>query len=106
MRSIQIGIASAIAMALMLALVNPTWGQNQLCAARVKVLGHLAKKYGEAPVAIGVTNKGGLVEVLTSVGGDTWTLIVTTPQGISCLVAAGEGWRTKDRDDSKFGPET
>ena len=67
-------------------------GQPQ-CNERDKVLSLLAKKYQETPVAAGVTNTGGLIEVLTDMKGDTWTIIVTTPQGMSCLVAAGEGWR-------------
>lgn len=25
--------------------------------------------------------------------GETWTVIVTTPDKIACLVASGEGWR-------------
>ncbi len=65
------------------------------CNPRDNVVGHLAKKYGEAPVAIGVTNKGALIEVLTTSDGSTWTIIVSMPNGTSCLVAAGEGWRTK-----------
>ena len=76
------------------------------CSPRSDVVGHLAKKYGEAPVALGVTNKGGLVEVLTTGDGNTWTIIVSTPNGQSCMVAAGEGWRTKDYDDSKLAPAT
>ncbi len=76
------------------------------CSPRTEVVGHLAKKYGEAPVAIGVTNKGGLVEVLTTGDGNTWTIIVSMPNGQSCMVAAGEGWRTKDYDDSKLAPAT
>ncbi len=67
------------------------------CAPRATALAHLAKKYGEAPVAIGVTNKGGLVEVLTTDDGNTWTIIVTLPNGTSCMVAAGEGWRVVER---------
>jgi hypothetical protein len=66
--------------------------QNQ-CNTRDSVLSLLANKYKEAPVAVGVTNTGGLVEVLSTGDGNTWTIIVTTPQGMSCLVAAGEGWR-------------
>ncbi len=73
---------------------------------RTDVLGHLAKKYGEAPVAIGVTDKGGLVEVLTTGDGNTWTIIVSMPNGTSCMVAAGEGWRTKIHDDTKLAPAT
>ena len=41
---------------------------------------------------------GGVVEILTSPDGNTWTIIVTTPQGMSCLVAAGEGWRAVEQD--------
>ncbi len=76
------------------------------CSPRSEVVGHLAKKYGEAPVAIGVTNKGGLVEVRTTSDGNTWTIIVSMPNGTACMVAAGEGWRTMERDDAKLAPAT
>ena len=76
------------------------------CSPRTDVIGHLAKKFGEAPVAIGVTNKGGLIEVLTTGDGNTWTIIVSQPNGTSCMVAAGEGWRTKDYDDARLAPST
>ena len=76
------------------------------CNPRPDVVGHLAKKYGEATVAIGVTNKGGLVEVLTTGDGLTWTIIVSMPNGTSCMVAAGEGWRTMERDEALLAPAT
>jgi hypothetical protein len=44
-----------------------------------------------------VTHNGGLVEVLSTGNGTTWSIIVTTPTGMSCLVAAGEGWRVKEQ---------
>ena len=75
------------------ALVASTAMAQPQCNERDNVLALLAKKYQETPVAGGVTNTGGLVEVLTDTKGGTWTIIVTTPQGMSCLVAAGEGWR-------------
>ena len=64
------------------------------CDRRDVVLEILQQKYKEQPVALGVTHNGGLVEVLTTGNGNTWSIIVTTPQGLSCLVSAGEGWRT------------
>ena len=67
------------------------------CNKRDNVLALLAKKYKETPIAAGVTNTGGLVEVLTDIKSGTWTIIVTTPQGVSCLVAAGEGWRNMEQ---------
>ena len=77
------------------ALATSTATAQPKCDARDSVVKHLASKYKENPVAIGVTNSGGLVEVLSTKNGTTWTIIVTTPQGMSCLVAAGEGWRNK-----------
>jgi len=66
------------------------------CDQRDSVIELLSQKYKEAPIALGVTHNGGLVEVLTNGNGKTWSIIVTTPQGMSCLVAAGEGWRMKE----------
>ncbi len=73
------------------------------CNSRDKVLELLSETYSEAPVAIGVTNNGGLVEVLSTGDGNTWSMIITSPQGISCLVAAGEGWRLIEQ--IAMGPE-
>ncbi len=67
------------------------------CNSRGKVLELLSETYSEAPLAVGVTNNGGLVEVLSTGDGNTWSIIITSPQGMSCLVAAGEGWRLIER---------
>ncbi len=70
-----------------------TKSQTLLCDQRASIIGLMAEKYGEAPVAIGVTNTGSIVEVLTTRDGTTWTIIVSNPNGTSCLIAAGESWR-------------
>ena len=80
-----------ILLALLLQWSAPAQAQPQ-CNDRESVVEFLASKYQERPVALGVTNMGGLVEVLTTENGDTWTIIVTTPRGLSCLVAAGGHW--------------
>ena len=41
-------------------------------------------------MALGLASNGGLLEVLTSGNGGTWTIILTMPNGVSCLVAAGK----------------
>jgi len=81
---------------------TPASAQPQ-CDQRENVLQLLSKKYKESPVAVGVTNNGGLVEVLSTDQGATWSIIVTTPNGMSCLVAAGEGWR--DVEQASLDPE-
>ncbi len=88
-------VASFAAAALMgpLGAHAQTQSQTLLCGQRASVIGRLAEKYREAPVAIGVTSTGSMVEVLTTSDGTTWTIIMSNPNGTSCLVAAGEGWR-------------
>ena len=81
-----------------LAVFSSAAAAQSQCNNRDSVISLLASKYKEAPVAVGVTNTGGLVEVLSTGDGNTWTIIVTTPQGMSCLVAAGEGWRAVEQD--------
>jgi hypothetical protein len=64
------------------------------CGQRNTVLGYLSAKYSEKPVAMGIAANGGLIEVLTSNEGTTFTIIVTMPEGETCMVAAGESWES------------
>ena len=75
--------------------VLPAMAQQQQpsCAKRADVLKHLSAKYTEAPVALGIANNGGVVEVLSSQSGASWTIIITMPNGPTCMVAAGENWQ-------------
>ena len=66
--------------------------QNFNCDDRGKVLRHFEKSYSEVPVAFGLANNSVVLEVLSSREGETWTIIVTSPQGISCLMASGTDW--------------
>ena len=78
---------------LVLPLSLPATAQN-ICTARAEVLGHLDSKFSEAPVAMGLANNGGVIEVLSSGTGTTWTIIITMPNGVTCLLAAGESWES------------
>ena len=62
------------------------------CTDRSSALSHLSKNYQEEPVAMGLASSGGIVEVLTDEKGLSWSIIVTMPTGVTCLVASGEGW--------------
>lgn len=70
----------------------PASAQQSPCTKRPEVVGHLAKQYSEAPVAIGLSSNGGVVEVLSSKKNQSWTMIITMPDGNTCLMAAGENW--------------
>ncbi len=61
---------------------------------RGEIVDQLAGQYAEAPVAMGLASNGGVIELFTSADGATWTLVLTMPDGLSRMVAAGESWTT------------
>lgn len=91
----------AVAVVALVVTARPASGQS--CNLRGQVLDHLAMKYGEIPTATGVTEGGGLIELLVDPVDDTWTLILSMPNGQSCILAMGEGWRPVS--DSDEGPQ-
>ena len=59
---------------------------------RTVVVEQLAKSYAEAPRALGITADGAVLELFTAGEGETWTIVVTLPNGMSRIVATGENW--------------
>ena len=80
-----------------------TADEPAICRPRSEVLSHLARSYGELPKGAGLTDAGNLLEVLSAANGSTWSIIVTTPQGTSCLVAAGEAWKELEKPPTDDG---
>ncbi|RUW85595.1 hypothetical protein EOA29_04180 [Mesorhizobium sp. M1E.F.Ca.ET.063.01.1.1] len=74
---------------------------SPLCASRPEILKQLSIRFKEAPVALGLDKNGSVVEVLTSDDGETWTILISQPNGPSCLVASGEGWEELKRVGAK-----
>ncbi len=105
MKTMTTMACTSLVLAAALSLAPSEASAQVTCNQRDNVLGHLAQKYQEVPVAIGVTNRGGLVEVLSTGDGKTWTIIISTPDGQSCLVAAGEGWRAVPKAAGSADPK-
>src|SRR3712207_5652339 len=59
------------------------------CAPHADMLSVLAKQYGEVPQALGVVNGSRVIEVLSSKQG-SFTILVTQPDGMACILAAGQ----------------
>ncbi len=89
MKRVILGIAAA---AMTLALAPTAQAQQQICEKRADIMRHLADKYDERPVAMGVQPNGTILEIVASKMG-TWTIIVTAPTGVSCAMTAGEAWQ-------------
>lgn len=62
-----------------------------ICGNRTEIAARLKSGYEERAVAAGLSGNGGVVELYKSESGG-WTLLVTRPSGVSCLLAAGEHW--------------
>jgi hypothetical protein len=87
----------AAALAMLAAPVVPAQAQAPTCVKRADLIKHLSSKYHEAPAAVGLADNGSLVEVFASKAGETWTVTVTMPNGISCMVATGQNWQDLPR---------
>ena len=80
-----------------LLILLPTIAAAQLpCAARDEIVGEITQRFKEAPEATGVTPQGMLLEVFVSEA-RSWTILLTTPQGLSCIAAVGENWEREFR---------
>ncbi len=85
-------ITMVLALLTLATLAVPAMAQQQMpCAERSALVGELKEKYKEASQGVGMTGNGAVMELMTSEGG-SWSLVVTMPNGKSCLIATGSGW--------------
>ena len=64
-----------------------------VCGDRENFVEHLAEGFEEAPTAFGVVDSGSILEVLVSPTG-SWSILVTSPAGLTCMIASGQSWET------------
>ncbi|MFG6594925.1 hypothetical protein ACGYK4_10300 [Sulfitobacter sp. 1A13368] len=62
------------------------------CAPRDHVVLRLADGYGEMRQSMGLGGDNAVVEVFASDQTGSWTITVTGVNGITCLVASGQGF--------------
>ena len=85
-------LITATAISLFIALPATAQQQNRNCAPREAVVERLANTYGESRQSIGLGERGMVIETFASQDTGTWTITVTTPNGLTCLVASGQSW--------------
>ncbi len=63
------------------------------CGIRAEVVEKLANEFGETQREIGlVPERDVVMELFASGDGQTWTLMLSFPDGKSCLFASGTDW--------------
>ena len=79
---------------------GPQAMQRMPCGKRTDVVRMLRENSGEGPIAHGLANTGAVAEVFISAEG-TWTIVATSPNGLSCMIGTGQAWQpTIARDDT------
>ena len=79
---------------LLLLIVLVLWAPEaiaQACNFRVVIVAALAKNFQEVPVWIGFRGNRSL-EIFSEANGGSWSLVISHPNGTSCLVVGGESW--------------
>ena len=65
------------------------------CADRDDAVKRLQQRYGERQVAVGLTSRGALLELLATRTGSSWSVLMTNPNGRSCLIVFGSDLTTR-----------
>ena len=82
----------ALSIVILLSLSGQSFAQMAAaCGDRGSIAEKLDEGYSEQPIAMGLSADGSVVEVFAAVSG-TFTIIVTQPSGISCILVTGESW--------------
>ena len=63
-----------------------------LCGERDEIRKLLTDRYQESSRGVGLVSDKGVVELLISETG-TWSILMTTATGSTCIVAAGHTWQ-------------
>ena len=69
---------------------------QMVCGQREDIVSQLKNKYGEVRYSYGLQQGRGVVEVFANGDSGSWTILVTSPQGKSCLMAAGEAFQADE----------
>lgn len=89
----SLAIKLIVTMSLLISVTGEAEAQNrQNCAPRQTVLERLSSKYGETRQSIGLGNRGVVMELFASTSTGTWTITVTTPDGLTCMIGAGNSY--------------
>lgn len=105
MRRYKTAILSALVLIIGSSLFAPAASAQPVCGTHSAVSNNLKKSYAEVPVSMGVTIGGGVIEVYASPK-VTWTLVITQPNGVSCLIAAGQDWEELPKPEMISGAQT
>ncbi len=84
-------LAAVVFAALMLAIGTQAQAQTA-CGKRADMVRVLDKEYGETRRGGGLSGPTAIFEIWASEATGSWTILVTAPNGLTCIMAVGTGW--------------
>ena len=86
-------ISKLIVCAIVFALATSSAMAQTNCGNHDDIVSKLANEYSETRVGIGLNDNGRVLELFASPTG-TWTILITPPKGLTCMVETGQSWET------------
>lgn len=80
------------ALAMLILIAGGADARSANCAPREVVVDRLATAYGETRHSMGLGAQGAVMEVFASHTSGSWTITVTLPDGLTCLIASGQAF--------------
>jgi hypothetical protein len=99
------GLVAALLPAAVASAQSPERRESPACLPHEQAEDQLHRTYNEKKIGHGISGDGNLIEVFMSSAG-SFTVIKTSPAGVSCIVDFGEGWQSiDDLETALLAPE-
>ena len=90
---------ASLGFGLLLLCASQAFGQTaRNCGPRDAVVTTLGDRFGETRQSMGIGASGQLMELFASPETGSWTIALTLPNGITCLMASGQSFETLDEN--------
>ncbi len=87
-------ILTTLVLILGMAAIGPPEAQAQMaCGTRDSVITKLDENYGEVRRGGGLAGPTAIFEIWASEATGSWTILKTTSNGLTCIMAVGDGWQ-------------
>lgn len=98
-------VSTAIVALFLIGIGSPAESQTAVpCAPGADFRTKLKTDFQEVPISLGLGNNGAIVEVFASPD-RTFTIMMTAPDGTSCLLATGNFWESINKPIKIDGPK-
>ncbi len=94
LRKVPLAAFTLVALAVPTMAEAPAQLIGHMCGERATLVGHLKQQFGEEQEDAKLQSDKELLELFASEKG-TWSILLSSPNGTSCIVAAGKGLVTQ-----------